>query len=126
MRLGGAIAVRVMKVTLVVVFVFLFDYAQMQTLFTGSSGHNYLLSIYFSGSGHFSLAFGSGVTKMVPMGPIDKTLRGLSDKHLKDLISLALKEQRRRAKIACANARWTCGEGLNEVILSSVEMLQKD
>lgn len=55
-------------------------------------------------------------------GSVVKSLRTLSDKHLRDLHSLARSEVRRRKQIATRNATWTASTGLVDVMTATLEM----
>lgn len=52
-------------------------------------------------------------------------LRRLSDKQIRDLISLAMKEKRRREKIRMSNASWTSNQGIQDVLEASIEAVKK-
>lgn len=54
------------------------------------------------------------------MTNMEQLLAGLSDKHLRDLISFANKESRRRKKVAAATHVWTSDVGLTRSMETSL------
>lgn len=54
-----------------------------------------------------------------------EALKGLTDKQLRDVISLAQSEMRRRKRIAQKNNVWASNDGLSAVMQASVELLRQ-